>query len=110
MSTERHPDQQPPLDVGETDVIDFDFSSSFASAGGFSTASRDISVVGGVDATPGNVLVGAMQISGTSVLCPVRGQVRNVTYLIRCTAVTNETVPRTLVSACLLPVVRLGQN
>ena len=103
----RSPELLLPKDVGETDVLTFDYTDSLAEDELILSATVTITVVQGVDASPSAVLSGGAQIATPYALQRVIGGVRNVTYLVSCAAVTDDS--RTLVVAGLLPVIAMGQ-
>lgn len=109
----REVSRQAALAVGEHDVIPFNFESSFdaGSAYGIATATVDVVVVSGEDATPNGIKSGPCQASGTKeALQMFVPTVSGVEYLITCTGVTNEPTPRTLHAYTVLPVVSIRQS
>jgi len=103
----REPELLLPLELGETDVLSFDYTDSLAVGETISSATVTISVVEGVDPAPSALKIGAAQPSTPYVLQKVSGGVRNTTYLCYSAAVTSA--GRTLVVAGLLPVIKFGQ-
>ena len=93
------------IDLDEIDVLTFEFSPALLSGEAIQTASVACTVHSGTDATPAAVLVGLHQVSGTTVLQQVQGNVSGVTYHLRCIATLNS--GRALVAAGYLPCVTL---
>lgn len=104
----RAPELLLPLELGETDVLTFDYTDSLETGETISSATVTISVVQGEDATPNAMKVGGAQASTPYALQKVSGGVRNTTYLCYCAATTSN--GRVLVNAGLLPVIAFGQS
>lgn len=103
----REPGLLVPLEVGETDVLTFDYTDRLVDAETIVSAVTTISVVNGTDPSPSGLLVGTTQVTTPYALQKVTGAVRNVTYLCYCAATTST--GRVLVNAGLLPVIAFGQ-
>lgn len=103
----REPNRLVPLEVGETDVLTFDYTDRLVDAETIVSAVTTISVVNGTDPSPSGLLVGTTQVTTPYALQKVTGAVRNVTYLCYCAATTST--GRVLVNAGLLPVIAFGQ-
>lgn len=77
--------------AGEKVVVSIDF---LASLSGNETLTGAITVVvttnSGVDPSPMSILNGSAQIVGSKILIPVRGGVKNCSYLIKCTCGTTN--------------------
>jgi hypothetical protein len=98
-----------PKDVGEIDVIVFNFTRRLK-AGETILASPVVSCVveTGADASASAVLSQTAQVSGKTVLQEVAGGIEGVVYLVRCEAHLSS--GRIVVLAALLPVVRLKRG
>lgn len=96
-----------PKAVSETDVLTFDYTDSLAEDELILSAALTVTVEQGVDASPASILSGTSNRVTPLVLQQVAGGLRNVTYLIVCTATTD--FGRVLVSAGRLPVIVPGQ-
>ncbi len=103
----REPDLLVPLEVGETDVLTFDYTDRLVDAETIVSAVTTISVVNGTDPSPSGLLVGTTQVATPYALQKITGGVRNTTYLCYCAATTST--GRVLVNAGLLPVIAFGQ-
>lgn len=94
-----------PKDVGETDVITFDFSLVLNTGETIVTAVVTSEVYAGVDPTPTALLFGPVQVTGLVVAQQIQAGLVGVEYLLRCTITTSAA--RTLVLSALLPVIRI---
>ena len=103
----REPGLLVPLEVGETDVLTFDYTDRLVDAETIVSAVTTISVVAVSLKNQSGLLVGTTQVTTPYALQKVTGAVRNVTYLCYCAATTST--GRVLVNAGLLPVIAFGQ-
>lgn len=92
-----------PIDIGEVDVVTFDFASRLGNET-IITATTEVVLMYGVDPTPGNFKIGSPQVSGAFVNQKVGNAVLNSHYDLRCTAVT---ATRELVESCIMKGVEL---
>ena len=93
------------IDVDEIDVLTFEFEPGLADGESIAAATVACTVHSGTDAAPQDLLVGPPQVSGTTVLQQVQGNVSGVTYHVRCLATLSS--GRVLVAAGYLPCVTL---
>jgi hypothetical protein len=104
----RAPELLLPLELGETDVLTFDYTDSLEAGETITSATVTISVVQGTDPSPDNLKIGGAQAATPYALQKVSGGVRNTTYLCYCAATTSNS--RVLVNAGILPVIAFGQS
>lgn len=78
-----------PKDPAETYPIEFNFSAVMSSVTG---ATVTVSVVGGVDESPGDVLDGAPQMTGAKVYQRIKAGVAGCIYKLRCEATDGANV------------------
>lgn len=93
------------IDVDEVDTLTFEFGPGMLAGESISTVDVQCTVHSGTDPTPGDLLVGPPQITGTDVLQRAQGPVAGVTYHLRCAATLDS--GRVLVNAAYLPCVLL---
>lgn len=96
-----------PKDVGESDVVTFDFTQMLNVGETILSASVTAEVYAGTDPTPSNLLFNAAQIQGLKVLQAIQSGVVGVEYLLRCSIGTNAATPRTLVLSGLINVIKI---
>ena len=75
-----------PLDHAEEKVIRFRFVDELPSGNTLQSATVEVTVNAGTDASPESLKEGDAQISGTDVLQRVRGRPVNASYHLRCIA------------------------
>lgn len=97
-----------PKDVGENDVLSFDYTESLVDDETVDSAVITVSTLSGVDASPSSMLSGSPQATSPFVLQAITDGVRNVEYLFYCKATTSS--GRVLVAAGVLPVILSGQD
>lgn len=93
----------PQKDPSEIIPASFDFTPDVASGATVTVVSVTVSLIGGTDPTPGNVLQGAATATGAAVVQWIKGGVDGASYKIKCTAASSD--GQTLVLASRLDVV-----
>jgi len=76
-----------PLDVGEKDVISFDFASKLVGET-ILAASTEVVLMYGTDSNPSNFKIGSPQIDGQVINQAVGNAVLGSCYVLRCKAIT----------------------
>ena len=94
-----------PKDIGDTDVVTFDFTAMLNTGESLALAPITSEVYAGTDASPASLLSGAPQIQGLMVLQTITAGVVGVEYLLRCSATTSA--GRVLVQSALINVIRI---
>lgn len=73
-----------PIDVDEVDFVEFDYSLYARGVPIQNVLGIEVSTERGVDADPGQMIVGAPQIGGLIVVYRVRGRIEGAIYKLRC--------------------------
>jgi len=99
------PTQIGPKDIAESRLVRFDFTKELGTGENILSATVTAAVVSGNDSSPAAILSGAPVISSPSVTQRIIGGLSNVSYHLRCVAVTDS--DNTITVAGTLPVVTL---